>query len=232
MQYQKILSTQIASKHLILFSLIIFLFLHVACAQQQSTSISFSEIWVWEYEDTKGNKREMAIYREPKLNYWLLTPDDANFRDKDEMTLWFILKPNGEVIQAFQDAEMNNLAVIKHQLSLKKITKLPKSWKPSGNVKSFGNTEYGFSTFSGKEYKIKYEKSDEKTSLFIGRSNADFSILALFNELNIEAKLPIQFPKNIPKNNITLLEHTVSSNFSLKYQYKYTTPTNYDIKYE
>lgn len=219
------------STRLLYFCLVCLLCFGLGEAYAQTTSVNFTEIWVWEFENSNGSKGEMAIYREPKLNYWLLTPDDANFRDKDEMTLWFLLKPNGEVIQAFQDAEMDNLEVTKHQLPLKKITKLPKSWKPCGDEKTFGNTEYGFPLFSGKEYKIRYEKSNEKTSLFVGHSDADFSILALFNELNIDAKLPIQFPKNIPKNTITLSEHTVFPNFYLKYQYKYTTPTTYEVIY-
>ncbi|MEZ4890815.1 MAG: hypothetical protein R2779_09795 [Crocinitomicaceae bacterium] len=56
--------------------------MYFSSAQKTSSTIKFSEVWVWEYVNIDGKKGEMAIYREPKLNYWLITPDDADFVNK------------------------------------------------------------------------------------------------------------------------------------------------------
>jgi len=216
-----------------------FLFPLFALAQQKKSvkniKFNFTEMWIWEYTDTNGKKSEMAIYREPKLNYWLLTPDDAGFRDTDEMTLWFILKPNGEVLQAYQDGEMNSSKkLIKHQLNVDKIIKLPDYWKATGKSKYFGDDFSGFSKMKGLEYKIKYEKTNDQSTFYLAKTKADFSVLAAFNDLNIVVKLPVRFPKDIPKNYVVLSEDSKWSNGAVQYGFMYISQTEYfiDIKWK
>lgn len=205
-------------------------------AQQKKTikstsQYNFSEMWIWEYTDANGKKGQMAIYREPKFNYWLLTPDDAGFRHTDEMTLWFILKPNGEVLQAYQDGEMNSRKkLIKHQLQLNKKIKLPDYWKPTGKTKKFGNTFSGFPKITGKEYKISYRKTIEQPTFYLASTKVNFSVLSHFNDLNIDAKLPVRFPKDIPGNYVTLSEYSVfPGKSSVQYSFKYISQTEYYI---
>lgn len=197
---------------------------------KSSSQYNFSEMWIWEYTDANGEKGQMAIYREPKLNYWLLTPNDAGFREKDEMTLWFMLEPNGEVLQAYQDGEMNSSKkLIKHHLQPHKKNKLPDYWKATGKSKYFGDTFSGFPKIKGLEYKASYEKTNDKSTLNLATTKADLSMLSLFNDLNIDAKLPVRFPKDIPGNFIALSENTVFPGGAVQYSFKYISQTEYYI---
>lgn len=193
-----------------------------------SKNLNFSEVWVWEYTDSKGKKIEMAIYREPILNYWLLTTEA--YWQTDEMSLWFILNPNGEVLQAYQDGESNSSKrLMKHSLYPDKNTVLPNNWKATGITKSFGDVSLGFPKFIGEEYNVSYDKTNEQSVFFLTPTKADFSTLYLFNGLDIDAKLPIRFPKDIPSNYVVLSEETKFSNVSELYRFKYISHTDYHI---
>lgn len=195
---------------------------------EASKKLNFSEVWVWEYTDTEGKKAEMAVYREPKLNYWLLTTEA--YGQTDEMTLWFILKPNGEVLQAYQDGEGNSAKkLIKHRLYPDKKKLLPNHWKATGNTKTFGDTSLGFPKFIGEEYNVSYGKTNEQSVFFLATTKADFSTLYLFNDLDIDAKLPFRFPKDIPSNYLVLSEETIFSSVSELYRFKYISHTEYYI---
>ncbi|MFC2185759.1 hypothetical protein ACFCT7_00485 [Fulvivirgaceae bacterium LMO-SS25] len=207
----------------------------ICCCTQAQTkgtkNIRFTEVWVWEYKSGNGESAEMAIYREPKSNYWLLTPDDAGFSEIDEMTLWFVLKSNGEVIQAYEDGEINSKKkLIKHQLELNKQVKLPDYWKATGNIRKFGNASLGFKKFTGKEYKVDYEKTNDQSTFYLASTKADFTMLSLFNDLNIDAKLPIHFPKDIPGSFITLSENSVFPSGFIQWNFKYKSHTEYLIE--
>ncbi|MCW5915204.1 MAG: hypothetical protein KIT66_11430 [Chitinophagaceae bacterium] len=214
----------------LLFSLVLCFWGHFTSAQKTSSSINFTEVWVWEYENADGKKGEMAIYREPKLNYWLITPDDAGFREKDEMSLWFLLKPNGEVLQAYLDAVHSSKQIMIHQLPLDIKRKLPGNWKARGKSEYFGDTHTGFPKMKGKEYHIRYEKSNEKTSIYLAYTNADAWVLPFFNDMNIDAKLPIRFPKDLPKNFVAVKEVTeYAEGGSVQYRFKNISHTEYYI---
>lgn len=211
--------------------------LSLAAAKQKKviksgSRYNFSEMWVWEYTDANGKMGQMAIYREPKLNYWLLTPDDGDFREMDEMTLWFMLKPNGEVLQAYQDGEKNSRKkLIKHYLHPDKKARLPDYWKATGESKYFGDTFSGFPKMKGMEYKVSYQKTNllEKSTFYLAITKADCAMLSLFNELNIDAKLPVRFPKDIPDYFVPLSENTIFPGGAVQYAFKYISQTEYYI---
>ncbi|HRP90361.1 MAG TPA: hypothetical protein PKX92_09985 [Edaphocola sp.] len=212
--------------------LIVFLlFPLLVLAQRKKTTsqkLNFSEVWVWEYTDSKGTKAEMVVYREPKLNYWLLTGEA--YGQTDEMSLWFVLKPNGEVLQAYQDEESNSSKkMMKHRLYPDKKTVLPSNWKTTGNTKKFGDVSLGFPKFTGKEYKVSYGKTNEQSMFYLAATKADFSSLALFNDLDIDAKLPIRFPKDIPGNYIVLSEITKIQHNVISYSFKYISYSEFHI---
>jgi hypothetical protein len=206
-----------------------------AVAQQKktiksTTQYNFSEMWVWEYTDANGKKAQMAIYREPKSNYWLLTPDDAGFRATDETTLWFLLKPNGEVLQAYQDGENDNRKkLVKYRLRPDNKKQLPGYWKATGKSKYFGDTFSGFPKIKGLEYKISYTKTNDKSKFYLATTKADLSMLSLFNDLSLDGKLPIRFPKDIPGHFITLSESTVFPGGAVQYNFRYISQTEYYI---
>jgi len=215
---------------ILLFSLMLCFWSHFTSAQKTGSSINFTEVWVWEYVNADGKKGEMAIYREPKLNYWLLTPDDAGFRDQDEMSLWFLVKPNGEVLQAFQDAEHSSIKIIRHQLSIDVKRKFPASWKANGKSQYFGDTHTGFPKMKGIGYQTGYEKTNEKTSIYLAYTKADAWVLSFFNDMNIDAKLPIRFPKELPKHFVAVKEVTeFSGGGSVQYSFKNISHTEYFI---
>lgn len=199
--------------------------------KNSNTTLNFTEVWVWTYMDADGNSGEMALYREPTLNYWLLTPDDAGYRNIDEMTMWFIVKPNGEVLQAYQEGEnQGRKLLMKHKLSVGKISNLPRYWNHTGKTKNFGDPSLGFPTILGKEYTITYERTNDKTTCFLGSTKADFGALSLFNNLNIDAKLPIRFPQDIPRLFIPLHElATFGGGGSSQYELKYISQGTYSI---
>ncbi|MBL7707296.1 MAG: hypothetical protein JNM21_17250 [Taibaiella sp.] len=199
-------------------------------AAKNTTQYTFSEMWIWEYKDGSGNKALMAIYREPVLNYWLLTPDDAGFRSTDEMSLWFILKPDGEVLQAFQEeGKSRNKKLVRHRLFPEKKTRLPGYWRGTGKTRYFGDTFSGFPEMKGMEYEVSYEKTNDKTAFFLAKAKVDGCMLSLFNDLDIDAKLPIRFPKDIPGDFIPLSEYTVFPAGSVQYGFKYISHTEYNI---
>lgn len=214
----------------LLFSLVLCFLGHFTSAQKPNSTIKFTEVWVWEYENADGKKGEMAIYREPKLNYWLLTPDDAGFRDQDEMSLWFLIKPNGEVLQAYQDEEHLSKKIIKHQLPLDVKSKLPGNWKATGKYEYFGDKHSGFPLMKGIGYQIRYEKTNEKASIFLAKTKAAAWVLSFFNDLNIDAKLPIRFPKELTKNFVAVKELTkFSGGNSVQYRFKHISHSEYFI---
>ncbi len=189
----------------------------------------FSEVWVWEYTTTDGQKAEMAIYRAPQLNYWLLTNEAYGLTD--EMSLWFIVKPNGEVIQAYQDPEsIHSKKLMFHRLSVVKKSKLPSYWKATGETRLFGDRSLGFPLWQGKGFQVRYLKSSDRSSFYLASTKADFALLSSFNSLDIDAKLPIQFPKDIPAHLITLSENTTfPGGNSIQYRFKYISQATYFI---
>ncbi len=217
-------------KQLLLIWVLPFISYYTQAQTKETTTIRFTEMWVWEYQNSNGKRSEMAIYREPKSNYWLLTADDAGFRDTDEMTLWFLLKPNGEVIQAYQDGEkQGNKKIVRHRLDMRKTANIPPQWKRQNATKYFGHPDLGFPEIKGNEYKVEYEKTEDKSVFYLAASKADFTPLNYFNNLNIDAKLPIRFPKEIPGSFMVLSENSVFPGGSVRYNFKYISQTEYFI---
>ncbi|MCB0512242.1 MAG: hypothetical protein R2760_08630 [Chitinophagales bacterium] len=205
-------------------------FLGFAQPKQNLVQFNFTEVWVWEYTDSLNKKNEMAIYREPNFNYWLLT--NEAFGQSDEMSVWFLLKQNGEIIQAYQDGESNDsIQLMKYNLQFNNKTKLPTNWKATGNTKNFGDVSLGFPKFIGKEYKVSYSKTNKFSVFYLGTTKADFTMLTLFNELNIDAKLLVRFPKNIPANYIVMSEQTKFLNDSIQYNFKYISNAEYYVSF-
>lgn len=218
-------------KTLFLF-LCFFLPYFVMAQTEKSSNYRFTEIWVWEYENYDGRKGEMAIYRDTSHNAWLLTPDDADFPSTDEMTKYFIVQDDGEVTQVIEDGTTVDENRITHSLNIQKDKSLPYHYRKRKTIKYFGDPQFGFPKIKGQEYRVQYEKTNEKTTFYLGQSDANFSALCHFNELNIDAKLPIQFPKDIPAGYIPLSEQTNFPNDKIvRYEFKYISPTEYFIEW-
>lgn len=192
--------------------------------------INFTEVWVWEYTDINGNKTEMAIYREPKLNYWLLTSE--TYGSTDEMCDWIILKPDGICYFAYKNAELDaGKTLLKMKMDVPKIKTMPLYWRKTGKRKFFGDKSLGFPRFNGIEYTVSYLKTKEKSSFYLANTNADFMPLSYFNDLETDAKMPISFPKDIPSNKVVLSEKAFGLKYSVGYSFKYISHTEYHINF-
>lgn len=200
-------------------------------AQQKrtgSTQYNFTEVWVWEYKGRDGKMGEMAIYREPKLNYWLLTAEA--YGNSDDMCDWILIKPDGTYYMAYKDAELGGgRTLLKMKQALPKVKSIPANWKASVKQKNFGNASMGFPVFRGKEYKVSYLKTNENSTFYLATTKANFAPLSVFNELDADAKLPIRFPKDIPGNFIPLSENTVFPGGLIQYSFKYISYTEYHL---
>ena len=68
----------------------------------------------------------------------------------------------------------------------------------------------------------------------MGDVKANFLAVYFFNRLNIEAKLPIQFPIDFPKNKLLLQEMSTTNKIKLQLTFKEISHTEYyiDLKTE
>lgn len=190
--------------------------------------LKFSEVWVWEYTDICGKTAEMAIYRDPRSNSWLLTSEA--YGNTDEMCDWILAKPGGTYYMAYQSPELNNkryLVEVKHEVVSAKS--LPEHWSPLGEYKYFGNKLLGFPRFKGRKYRVSYLKTNDVSTYYVENTKTDFTAIYTFNDLEIDAKLPIRFPKDVPPTIIVLNENSVFSNVSVSYSFKYISQAEYYI---
>lgn len=221
-------------KSAFLSTLVCFLATISVFAQKKTTratsAIHFSEAWVWNYTNASGEKGSVMIYREPKSGSWLLTKDDAGLGKTDEMTRWFLLQPNGEILQAYDDPERNGRLKL-HRLRWQKkaVAHLPGYYKPTGKTARFGTANWGYKPVRGRSYNIAYQKTNEKTTVYLADSTLDWSALFAFNSLDMDAKLPIRFPVDIPPKKIPLSEETTGAGWRTGYTFEGISSTEYDI---
>ena len=219
-------------KRLTLIPVILYVMLPLFAAAQQkktaNTAYNFTEAWVWEYNNASGNTSEIVLYREPKSNYWLLTPEA--YGNTDEMCDWILVQPDGTCYFAYKDAELGSGGtLLKMKLHPQKGNTIPTYWKATNQYKKFGNTAMGFPVFNGKEYKVSYLKTNEQSVFYLATTKANFAALSLFNELDIDAKLPVRFPKDIPGNYVPLSENSSGAGYKVQYNFKYVSHTEYHI---
>lgn len=101
-----------------------------------------------------------------------------------------------------------------------------------GLSKYFGEESFGFSKFTGKSYCVDYIKTNEKSIFFITDVEFNVAPLYVFNTLELEAKLPIDFPLHLPESMLVLSESTELPDKEISYKFKYISPTEYFIQLE
>lgn len=199
--------------------------------------IKFTQAWVWEYQNNMfpetdpGHKGEIVVYYEPKKNYWLFTTEAYGI--SGEMYNWILGKPDGTYILCDTD-EFGKKTIMHEKLAFSKKKILPKHYQPTGKRKIFNNNNLGFSKVEGKEYEVGYMKTNDQSSIFVGDFKVDFLPLYFFNRLNIEAKLPLQFPVDFSKNKLLLQEVSTVNKVKLQLTFKEISQTEYyiDLKTE
>lgn len=219
-------------KSLFLFPILLF-FSFCLFAQTASTQkIKFTQTWVWEYQNSlipknePGYAGEIVVYFEPKLNYWLFTTEA--YGNSGEMYNWILGKPDGTyVLCATDEFGKQTITAQKLKFPLNKI--MAKHYKLAEKKKAFNQNLFGFQKIEGKEYKVNYLKTIDQSSIFLGDVRANFLPLYFFNRLNIEAKLPFQFPLDLPKNKLLLQEISLVNRKKLQLVFKEISHTDYEI---
>lgn len=193
---------------------------------KKAESLNFTEVWVWEYTDPDGNTREMAIYHHPKKNYWLFTPEA--YGESDEMTEWIMAKPDGEYIQRYRD-ENGQDKTISHLLQFNPPAQLPAHYRSTGVSRTYSGKSYGFPELKGKAYEVRFEKTTDHALYYLAEVKKNIQPVYYFNRLNTEARLPVIFPTDLPRNRLVLEEEADSGGKSIRYRFRFVSPTEYYI---
>lgn len=194
--------------------------------------LSFPQVWIWEYtnefipENEPGHSGEMAVYYSPDKNYWLFTQEAYGI--SGEMTDWIVGKPDGEYIIVYTD-EHGKRQIEKQFITIHKTVRLNESFLPQKERMSFGNPVSGFPLIRGEKYLLTYLKTTDSSVFYIGDVNADLTPVYYFNQLNLEAKLPVYFPLDIPANKIILSDSTRSSGRKISLRFRYISHTEYQV---
>ncbi|EID75388.1 hypothetical protein [Imtechella halotolerans] len=213
----------------VLVNICLFLFGGFTVMIAQSKDLNFTEAWVWEYIDSTSIKQEMVLYREPKTGSWLFTSEA--FGSTCEMCNWLLFMPNGNCYISYFDPALNGIEkiiVLSYETPIYKA--IPSNWEPTGLSKYFGEESFGFSKFTGKSYCVDYIKTNEKSIFFITDVEFNVAPLYVFNTLELEAKLPIDFPLHLPESMLVLSESTELPDKEISYKFKYISPTEYFIQ--
>lgn len=188
----------------------------------------FEEVWVWTYIDYDSNQKDFEAYRESKTGSWLLPKTSLN--EAGEMIEFIICHPDGTYYIAWQNAEFQTQNTIQKQnIAFDKQTQIPDYLKKSSVTKSYGDPNLGYHKILGTSYKMQYEMMNGESTLFLAKENANFHPLYYFNQLDLEAKIPIYFPLDLPADILVLEEENTSSNNNFKYKFKYISSTEYHV---
>lgn len=193
--------------------------------------IHFTELWMWEYLDEDREWKEMWVFREPNLNYWLFERF-TSYGISSEMCEWVVAKPNGEYIFNYQEPEMNTPNTIDIQvIDFVDENQFPDFWKPRGEKKIFGDSVHGWEVFEGEKYEVFFKGQPDPSIFYLGTSDIDMRVLHHFNNLEGDIELPITFPIGIPKNTLVLSEETDIEYYNMKvhYRFKHISPNSYYV---
>ncbi|GGW21930.1 hypothetical protein [Arenibacter certesii] len=193
--------------------------------------IHFTELWIWEYLSEDREWKEMWVFREPNLNYWLFERL-SSFGVSSEMCEWVLAKPNGEYIFNYQEPEMNTPNTIDRQvIDFVDEKEFSYFWKPRGEIKNFGDSVHGWEVFKGEKYEVFFKGQPDPSVFYVGTSDIDMRPLHHFNNLEGDIELPISFPIGIPKNTMVLSEETDFAYYNMKvnYRFKHISSNSYYV---
>lgn len=190
------------------------------------TGIKFTEAWAWEYRNEEGGMSEMVLYLEPKRNYWLFTQEA--YGTSGEMIEWILGKPDGTYIGKATD-EFGKVNYFKEVVEFEKVTALSEHFIPTGKTQVFGDTSYGFPKLKGDEYDVKFEWTNDRAKVVIGDTKVNMLAVYFFNQLNGDAKLPIDFYRGIPPKKIILKDELVTPHSQSLVRFKFISHAIWEI---
>jgi len=188
------------------------------------------------FEENPSNRfGEMSIYLDEITGTFLFTRE--SYGNTGEMVDFVIADQQGNYFFGYTDEHGKKLRETmksffgrsKNIQSKKVENDFKKYCKPTGNTKQFGENKYGWPVFKGTEYSINDMLSDSST-FYITASKYSFLPLFLFNKLESETKLPVNFDftKILPAKNIILERSYVLDGIS-SFTFLSSSPTEYFI---
>lgn len=162
----------------------------------------FSTALTWTFENEITDEEhlksgEMTVYVDEKTGTFLFTKEAFGW--SGEMIDYVIADQNGNFIIGHTDEfgkkhveskKVDSFAEI--GLQKKQIeSDFRKYCKPTGKSKNFGKNSYGWPIIKGNEYVMTYQKTSDKTNLFLSKSKYSLLPLFLFDKLDMDARLPI-----------------------------------------
>ena len=187
-------------------------------------------------EDDYNRSGEISIYIDEKSGTFLFTKE--SYGNTGEMVDFVIADQQGNYIFGYTDEHGKKLReTLKSYKTSDKIfqsknveSDFKKYCKPTGKTKIFGENKYGWPEFKGTEYNINDMLSDSST-VFLTASKYSFLPVFLFNQLQSETKLPVNFDfsKKLPSKNLILQHSYVLDGSISSYTLISSSPTEYFI---
>jgi len=241
------------SKNIGLFFILTFTLVIQSCAQSttpyrnknwspKTGKYFFSTVLSWSFENeltTEDHlkKGEISVYVDEKSGTFLLTREAYGW--SGEMVDFVIADQKGNYIMGLTDEHGG-----KHWQTIKSeqypeilaqtkqiLADFNTNCTPTGKTKIFGTNTYGWPTKAGKEYALAYQKTEDKSILYLGTTNYSFLPMFLFNKLELEAKLPISFDYSLvlPANSFPLEDTYEWNGNKVKTTFLSASPTEYFI---
>ncbi len=206
----------------------------------------FSEMWTWTFHnemlasDDPRHKGEMSIYVDPPSGTILLTRPDTKYQD--EMLDWLIIEPSGKYIAGYTgehgdfekiEGDMTKVKDFRMRLSHQK-NDFEKYFKQKETQKIFGANKYNNPTIEGQAYEMTFEKTNDKTVLYLAElpfSLRPFYLVAeAYTELGLPLKLDYGFL--LPDNYLVLSEDYQHQGKSIGYQLSSFSAAEYFLNIE
>lgn len=156
-------------------------------------------------EDPSNRSGEMSIYLDEKTGTFLFTQE--SYGVSGEMVDFVIGDQEGNYIFGYTDEHGKKLRetiqVNKYIADSIFIDSLfQRYFSITSATKYFGNNTYGWPIKKGDEYQVNFEKTNEKSFVYLTKDVFSFLPVYHFNALESETKLPfnIDYSNTIPKN--------------------------------
>lgn len=202
----------------------------------------FSTMLTWSYENELATseqlkKGEIVIYVDEKSGTFLFTKEAYGW--SGEMIDFVIVDQKGNYIIGHTDEfggkhreHKKSDQFVEVTMQAKQIlSDFKKYCLPTGNTKYFGQNDYGWPVLKGKEYIMSYQKTLDKSTLYLFTSKYNFLPLYLFNKMKLEARLPVAFDYHLifPSNQMLLEDTYVWSGKKSSVSFLSASPTEYFI---
>ena len=173
---------------------------------------TFYYSWHWNYENTwvpegeYGSTGQLTVYHDDSTEAWLFTAEA--YGGTDEMADWVLALPSGEFITGYRD-ETGKRTLLRDTLNLPEFDEAFAEWlQPTGEKHIFGENTYGWPALQARAYKIDYQQTGERSTIWLADTAVDMRPLVYFNRRIADAKIPVYFMPDLPVGKIEVAADT------------------------